>query len=1280
MHAQELITKVWEHTTGAPDTVDWSAQVQDATGNIYITGNTISGAELANVLTTVYDRFGDVKWQAEYNSSYDDNDYGTAIAIDDDLNVYVAAASYTSATNYYDYLVIKYDSTGSELWTATYNGPGSLYDIPSDILIDGSGNVYVTGGSVGSSTGWDYATVKYNSSGTQQWVSRYNYNDHDDAASGLATNSSGQILVTGASAQADDNWDFASVKYNQSTGAQITAQRNTASGLGIDRVNSIAIDADDNVYLTGRAAITSEGYNIRTIKLDSLLATIWNKQYNLADLDDEGMSVWVDGEGNVYVTGTATADNDKTRGVTIKYNSAGTLQWTVLETPNNGEALNSSNRAMSISEDGQIMVAGTAENGADTDIMTYVYDEDGNRLWAERWDGGDDDQASFIHADGDNEIFTGGISQDGGSSTYTLIKYRRAAYITPPDDDPDKPAYAGWWENRGQIIDTDDNIRTDIKYYADRHYPALYATDDSLFMVFSRIDTSTTTDDTLARIDMGFVGSSSTKEIMKTTSQGGEYRNFFLAHTGADGVTNVQKTDRLYTKDLYPKVDLMHYFDQAGVKFYLIIQPGYSQQNDPIEMVFNGADITFNADTTLTLETEIGGITLRRPEAYQIETDGSRTDLTWHPEYTDEGSGVVGLSLGSYTTTKVLVLEFGVEKELLSLASCEDNVIWGTYWGGDQNESIEDIKFDYIPAAMTPGTSTITIAGFTRSANFPEEIFMDTELSGDVGDIFIQKFSSTYVPQWGVVIGGSSVEGSIFPFAKIDTWNSPDGTGYTPLVYASFSSDLPTLNTVSGSDIYKSTNSGGSDGALAIFDPYGDLYFSTYIGGSGNDDMEDVKETSDNGLILVGYSSSTGGALELKDFNTGSTDDVYYPGTRQGYILEVDQELNAVWGTKFGSGPAVYERAKGVFVDENDDFVITGITSSSGLPTTAGAFQAAYAGSQDAFIVKIDHTTKEIDWCTYFGGANGQEESYSIVVDNNNDVYVVGMYHLEVNTPDFPLQSAGEYFDNTYSASEPYYNEGFLIKMDEDGDLLWSTYYGGDGQDWIFDIATDGRLIAITGAVRDENDVYPLVDYSGTYFDDVIDVNNEENEVSSYIAVFDRNTELIWSTFLGDKASSAGHGVSFDPATDVQRRLFVAGAISYEHDDYLTFEPLCDPGFGGYYHDEPLEYIPDHPYANADGFILGFDIDGFPEDPPVGLEFLNNEDLHIYPNPTEGQIVISTTKEVERIQVFSITGQLIYRTHGNNKILDLGNISNGMYLIEVMVEGVAYAEEIILNR
>ena len=68
----------------------------------------------------------------------------------------------------------------------------------------------------------------------------------------------------------------------------------------------------------------------------------------------------------------------------------------------------------------------------------------------------------------------------------------------------------------------------------------------------------------------------------------------------------------------------------------------------------------------------------------------------------------------------------------------------------------------------------------------------------------------------------------------------------------------------------------------------------------------------------------------------------------------------------------------------------------------------------------------------------------------------------------------------------------------------------------------------------------------------------------------------------------------------------MAGAVSYEHDDYLTFN-LYAIRAGGYYQDEPLtDFYPD-PFGtyNFDGFILGFDIDGFPEDPPVGLDIYN---------------------------------------------------------------------------
>ncbi|MBL0340043.1 MAG: SBBP repeat-containing protein [Bacteroidetes bacterium] len=97
--------------------------------------------------------------------------------MDSSGNVYVTGKSNGIGQLFpsdYDYATIKYDSTGVQHWVTRYIGPGNGDDVASSLALDSSRNVYVTGYSLGSGTGLDYATIKYDSTGVQQWIERYN--------------------------------------------------------------------------------------------------------------------------------------------------------------------------------------------------------------------------------------------------------------------------------------------------------------------------------------------------------------------------------------------------------------------------------------------------------------------------------------------------------------------------------------------------------------------------------------------------------------------------------------------------------------------------------------------------------------------------------------------------------------------------------------------------------------------------------------------------------------------------------------------------------------------------------------------------------------------------------------------------------------------------------------------------------------------------------------------------------------------------------------------------
>jgi hypothetical protein len=341
----------------------------DSSGNTYVTGS--SG-------TVKYNSAGTQAWVVNR---------GNALAVDGNGNVYVTEGWRWNGGNH-EYATIKYNAAGTQQWVRTYDGPGYTphSDPANAVAVDVDGNVYMTG-----INGNDYFTIKYNSSGTQQWVATYNGpNNGPDDAVALAIDGSGNVYVTGRSGYYepfDENdisgyvyrYDYATVKYN-SAGTQEWVKTYGNGSNADDNEDewidnpTLAVDADDNVYV-----ITESG---RTIKYNSAGIQEWEVKgrvlavdgagniymaengatvkYNVAGTQDwivngSGLLV-VDGAGNVYMTGS-----DKT----VKYNSAGNQEWVA----------NGSGVALAVDADGNVYVAGSifdASTGYDYVTIKYT--------------------------------------------------------------------------------------------------------------------------------------------------------------------------------------------------------------------------------------------------------------------------------------------------------------------------------------------------------------------------------------------------------------------------------------------------------------------------------------------------------------------------------------------------------------------------------------------------------------------------------------------------------------------------------------------------------------------------------------------------------------------------------------------------------------------------------------------------------------------------------------------------------------------------------------------
>ncbi|MGH7495311.1 MAG: SBBP repeat-containing protein [bacterium] len=404
-----------------------TAMTTDASGNVYVTGYSTTRS-FGDYFTAKYNAAGVQVWSARYNGIENGDDWAFAIAVDVSGNVYATGHSYDSATNY-DYATIKYNSAGMEEWVARYNGPGNFDDYAIALAVDAAGNVYVTGRSLGSGTQYDYATVKYNSAGAEQWVSRYNGpGNADDVVCALSGDDTGNVYVTGYSYGSGTGADYATVKYN-SAGAEQWVSRLNGPGNLDDVAHALAVDDSGNVYVTGSAYDVLTGYDYTTVKYSATGAEQWIARYNGSGNPphDFASFVTVDGPGNVYVTGYSTSGGITVDYATIKYNSAGAERWV---SRYNGQG-NFDDVAYALAVDllGNVYVTGVSGDHPQYDYATVKYDSAGAEQWVSRYNGpgnsGDDATAIAVDPAG-NVLVTGYSFGPDTDFDYATVKYNSA--------------------------------------------------------------------------------------------------------------------------------------------------------------------------------------------------------------------------------------------------------------------------------------------------------------------------------------------------------------------------------------------------------------------------------------------------------------------------------------------------------------------------------------------------------------------------------------------------------------------------------------------------------------------------------------------------------------------------------------------------------------------------------------------------------------------------------------------------------------------------------------
>ncbi len=569
----------------------------------------------------------------------------------------------------------------------------------------------------------------------------------------------------------------------------------------------------------------------------------------------------------------------------------------------------------------------------------------------------------------------------------------------------------------------------------------------------------------------------------------GKY-NYLLGNDRTKWTTGARSFSEARAEQPYDGISVRYYTEQGRPRYDLIVKPGAdpSQASLKVEGA-NGVRVLENGD--LAIDTSLGTVEEKGLVAYQ-EQGGLRTPVNCRMV---QENNTIRFDTGSYDPSKPLII---------------DPLVYSTMLGGTNSTN-------YVGGIAAAPSGDAVVAGYETSTDLPTStgayqttdpskfgVISVTELNSDGTGVVFSTFlgGSSWQSAEGVKVDASGNPVVVGGTTSDDFPVTANAYQKTNLAWPSSTAFVTKLN-ATGTDLVFSTLLGGADGPTEAYsldlDTSGNVLVGGYTDTNGFPTTAGALQTQAVGESnFVAKLNSTGSALDFSTYLGSSTDSVtavafdksgyaYIAGDSQttdipvsagayqttnesvlqggsrrlGGFLMVAQngfvlKLNATGtGIEYGTylGGKSVDFITGLAVDSVGNAVVGGMTASSDLPTTSGAFQASdHAGEGDfsGFVAKLNGSGTKLAFGTYLGGSKSTTMS-GIALDIYDNVVVTGW----TNSRDYPT-TAGAY--QTINPNET--EESIVTQLKGNGTgILYSSLLGGTGMSY----GDSGEHVAVNG-------------------------------------------------------------------------------------------------------------------------------------------------------------------------------------------------------------------------